>query len=487
MVFYISMAIALGFVVWGFISPTTLGSTASLVLGGIVDQFGWVYLVTALGILLFSLFIAFSKFGKIRLGEDSEKPEYSNFAWFSMLFSAGMGIGLVFWGVAEPMYHYLQPPLGITPESAESAVMAMRFSFFHWGFHPWAMYAVVGLALAYVTFRKKKACLISSTLYPLLGEKSKGAFGSFVDIMAILVTIFGVATSLGLGALQVNGGLSYLFGVPVGYVTQIIIIVAITLLFVLSATSGIDKGIKTLSNANIALATAIMVLVLLLGPTSFIFEIFTQSLGGYVQNILEMSLRITPIQKDPWISAWTIFYWAWWISWSPFVGTFIARISRGRTIKEFVLGVLVLPAIFCFIWFSVLGGTALNFEIVEGLNISEAVLTDISTGLFATLSHIPFGSIISFAAIFLITTFFITSADSATFVLSMFSSKGDLNPKNSVKILWGVVQSMIAIVLLISGGLSAMQSISIIMALPFLLIVVLMCISIFKAVKEEYN
>lgn len=487
MVFYVSIAIATVFLAWGFFSPGTLGETAGWVLGGILDEFGWFYLLTGLGILIFSLLVAFSRFGKIRLGDPGEKPEYSNFSWFSMLFSAGMGIGLVFWGVAEPIFHYMQPPMGIEPQSAESAVMAMRYSFFHWGFHPWAMYAIVGMALAFSAFRKKRGFLMSSTLYPLLGERSEGLFGKFVDIMAILVTIFGVATSLGLGAMQINGGLFKLFGMPMGRISQILIIAVITFLFILSATSGINRGIKFLSNINVYIATILMTFILLVGPTSFILEIFTQTLGGYVQNILEMSLRLTPIQRDPWIGSWTIFYWAWWISWSPFVGTFIARISKGRTVKEFILGVVLMPSMFSFIWFSVLGGTALNMEILQGLDVSSPIFEDISTGLFVMLSYLPMGNIVSLVSIVLIGTFFVTSADSATFVLSMFSSNGALEPKSSIKLLWGVIQSLIAIVLLLSGGLSAMQSISIIMALPFLSIVVLMGFSLFRGLQREWE
>lgn len=487
MVFYGSIAIAIAFLVWGFLSPVSLGETAGMLLGWILNEFGWFYLLTGLAILIFTLLIAFSRFGKIRLGDPDEKPEYSNFAWFSMLFSAGMGIGLVFWGVAEPIFHYMQPPLGIESQTTESAVMAMRYSFFHWGFHPWAMYAIVGLALAFSAFRKKRGLLMSSTLYSLIGEKSEGPIGKFVDIMAILVTIFGVATSLGLGAMQINGGLNQIFGVPVGRISQILIIAVITVLFVLSATSGINRGIKHLSNINVYIATALMVFILFTGPTSFILELFTQTLGGYVQNILEMSLRLTPINKDPWIGSWTIFYWAWWISWSPFVGTFIARISRGRTVKEFVLGVVLMPSIFSFIWFSVLGGTALNMEILQGLDISTPIFENISTGLFVMLSYLPMGNIISIVSIVLIGTFFVTSADSATFVLSMFSSKGALEPKNSGKVLWGVVQSLIAVVLLLSGGLSAMQSVSIIMALPFLGIVILIGFSLFRGLSQEWE
>ena len=485
MVLYISISLILLFLIFGFIFPEQLTGITSQLFGFITNDLGWFYLATVLGVLLFSLYLAFSRFGKIRLGNDDDRPEYSNFSWFAMLFSAGMGIGLVFWGVAEPIFHYAQPPMGITPSSTESAMMAFRYAFLHWGFHPWAIYAIVGLALAYVTFRKKLPCLISSTLYPLLGEKSKGPVGHVIDILALILTVIGVATSLGMGALQVNGGLNTLFNIPNNITIQVIIIIVITVLFLISATTGLDKGIKILSNTNIIIAVLLLLFVFLFGPSVFIIDTFFVSLSGYIQNILPMSLALSPFEKDPWIGTWTIFYWAWWLSWGPFVGTFIARISKGRTVKEFILGVVILPATFCCLWFTVFGGTALYFEIFEGIDIVATVTNDVTVGLFATLAHLPLGNIASFVATILIITFFVTSADSATFVIGMFSRQGDLNPDNKIKIIWGAILSLMAIVLLFSGGLVAMRNTSIIMALPFLIIIILMCVAIYKAFANE--
>ena len=485
MVLYISISLILLFLIFGFIFPEQLTGVTSQMFAFITNDLGWFYLVTVLGILVFSLYLAFSRFGKIRLGNDDDRPEYSNFSWFAMLFSAGMGIGLVFWGVAEPLFHYAQPPMGIEPLSTQSAMMSFRYAFLHWGFHPWAIYAIVGLALAYVTFRKKMPCLISSTLYPLFGEKTKGPIGHVIDILALILTVIGVATSLGMGALQVNGGLNTLFNIPNTFNTQVVIIIVITILFLISATTGLDKGIKILSNTNIIIAVLLLLFVFLFGPTVFIIDTFFVSLSGYIQNLLPMSLALSPFEKDPWIGTWTIFYWAWWLSWGPFVGTFIARISKGRTVKEFILGVVILPAIFCCIWFTAFGGTALYFEIFEGADIVAQVTNDVTVGLFATLSYLPLGKIISFIATVLIVTFFVTSADSATFVIGMFSRNGDLNPDNKIKIIWGVVLSLMAIVLLFSGGLVAMRNTSIIMALPFLLIIILMCVAIYKAFGSE--
>ncbi|HYE11469.1 MAG TPA: BCCT family transporter [Patescibacteria group bacterium] len=485
MVFYISLTIIALFVLWGIFLPANLSATASDILSITIEKFGWFYLLTAFSILCFSLYLAFSKYGNIRLGKDEDRPEYTNISWFAMLFSAGMGIGLVFWGVAEPVQHYINPPMGLQGGTPEAARIALRYSFFHWGLHPWAIYTIIGLCLAYFNYRKGHTSLISSTFYPLLKEKTKGPMGKFIDILAIIATAFGVATSLGLGALQINGGLYEVFGIPNKIAVQIIIIAIVTVLYMISATTGLDKGIKILSNLNVGVAAGLLVFVLFLGPTSFIFDTLIATLGDYLQNIIQMSLRLTPFTQGTWIGKWTLFYWAWWIAWAPFVGMFIARVSKGRTIKEFVLGVLIVPSIFSFVWFAVFGGTALNFDMFKNLGIAKAVELDVTSALFTTLRHLPFGIVISFLATLLIITFFITSADSATFVLGMLSSKGELNPKNKVKLVWGVLQSSIAIILLVSGGLEGLQTMAIITALPFAVILVMMCFSFIKALRDE--
>jgi glycine betaine transporter len=484
MVFRISVAIILLFVLWGAIFPSALAESAGIALAFTTQRFGWFYLLSAFTFLVFALYLAFSPYGKIRLGSDDDEPEYSNFTWFAMLFSAGMGIGLVFWGVAEPIYHYLAPPLG-EGMSPEAARLALRYAFFHWGLHPWGIYTIIALSLAYFQYRKGLKGLISSTFYPLLGERVNGPIGKAIDILAIIATTFGVATSLGLGALQINGGGSYIFGIPNTVYVQIIIIVIVTVLYMISATTGLDRGIRVLSNTNLLVAVGLLVTVLLLGPTAFIFDAFTVTIGGYLQNLVQMSLRLSPFSQNPWVGNWTIFYWAWWISWAPFVGMFIARVSKGRTIKEFVLGVLIVPSIFSFVWFSVFGGSALHLEIFGQKKIAEAVQTDITSALFVTLGQLPMGTVLSLLATLLIITFFITSADSATFVLGMLSSDGSLDPTIKVKITWGILQSSIAVVLLFSGGLKGLQTASIITALPFAVILLLMCASILKALRQE--
>ena len=485
MVFWISILIVLLFVFWGAVFPENLATTFNELLGVMIEKFGWLYLLVTFGILIFSLYLAFSKYGQIRLGKEEDRPEYSNMTWFAMLFSAGMGIGLVFWGVAEPVSHYMNPPMGLTGETAESARVAMRYSFFHWGLHPWAVYTLISLSLAYFQFRKGLKGLISHTFYPLLGEKIHGPIGKSIDILAIIATAFGVATSLGLGTLQINGGLTHIFGIPNNTFVQFMIIVIVTVLYMISATTGLDKGIKILSNTNITVATGLLLFVLFLGPTSFLFDTFTVTLGGYLQNVIQMSLRLTPFSQGSWIGSWTLFYWAWWIAWAPFVGMFIARVSKGRTIKEFILGVLIVPSLFSFLWFSVFGGTALHQEMFENYNITSAVKTDITSALFITLEHLPLGTVVALLATLLIITFFVTSADSATFVLGMLSSNGDLNPTNKVKLTWGLLQSSIAGVLLLSGGLQGLQTASIVTALPFAIILVFMAGSILKALQEE--
>ncbi|MBL0385659.1 BCCT family transporter [Tumebacillus sp. ITR2] len=487
MVFYVAIAIVGLFVIWGAVFPSQLLDVANQLLALTTAKFGWFYLIATVFVLGFSIYLAFSKYGTVRLGPDDSEPEFSDLTWFAMLFSAGMGIGLVFWGVAEPIDHYVNPPLGTPGSTPEAARVAMRYSFFHWGLQPWAIYSILGLVLAYFQFRKGAKGLISSTFLPLLGDRVNGPIGKTIDILAILATVFGVATSLGFGALQINGGLHSVFNSPISPVMQIGIMVVLLILYLLSSTTGLEKGIKALSNLNLYVAFALLLFTLLLGPTSFLFDTFTTTLGDYLQNLVQMSLRLTPFSGGTWVGDWTLFYWAWWIAWAPFVGMFIARVSKGRTIKEFVIGVMLVPSFMSFVWFSVFGGTALHFELFEHYGIAQAVLQDNTAALFSTLAHLPLGYWVSLLATLLIVTFFVTSADSATFVLGMLSSEGDLNPSNRVKITWGVLQAAIAVVLLLSGGLQALQTASIVTALPFSIIMLLMCYSIHKALRAEYK
>jgi glycine betaine transporter len=482
-VFYVSLAVVFAIVGWGLLSPDGFGKAANGLYVFLRDTFGWMYLLSMFFFVLVAIGLACSKYGKIKLGPDDSQPEYSYVSWFAMLFSAGMGIGLVFWGVAEPLNHFVNPPMGMaqagTPQAAN---LAIKTSFFHWGFHPWANYSVLALALAYFQFRKNAPGLISNIFTPILGEKGvNGPIGKCIDILAIFATVAGVATSLGLGTLQINSGLNYLFGIPANTVSQIIIIVIVTILFMLSAVTGLDKGIKFLSNLNLGIAFTLMILAFLLGPTIKIINSFTNGIGQYLGGFIADSFHIEPFGDNSWLGGWTLFYWAWWIAWAPFVGTFIARISRGRTIREFIIGVLLVPTLGSFLWFAVFGTLGINL----GEGIAQEAIKVTETAFFVVMSKYPLGMIISFVAVVLLCTFFVTSADSATFVLGMMSSNGDLNPSTRKKIIWGVVQSLMAFALLLGGGLKTLQIASIAAAFPFAIIMILGCFALFKELKKE--
>ena len=477
-VFFISLAITVLVVVFGIASPKVFGDIMNNLFGFLVTNFGWMYLMSMFIFVLFAVFMACSKYGNIKLGDDDSTPEYSTLSWFAMLFGAGMGIGLVFWGVAEPLNHYVT--FGMTEEAAN---LAMKKSFMHWGFHPWAGYASIGMALGYFQFRKKAPGMISSIFYPILGEKGiNGPIGKLIDISAIFATVAGVATSLGQGALQINGGLNYLFQIPQSNLVQLIIVVVITVIYTWTAVSGIEKGIKALSDINMVLVGVLLGGCFLIGPKIMTLNIFTNATGSYLNDFVRDSLAVNPFGDNKWLGSWTIFYWAWWIAWGPFVGTFIARISKGRTIREFVLGVIFAPSIASLVWFSVFGslGLSRSSELIQGaIKVTE-------TALFVVLNDYSFGFALSVVAILLLGTFFITSANSATFVLAMFSSNGELNPPNSKKVLWGILQALLAVVLLMSGGLAALQTCSIVAAFPFAIIMVLACYCLFKSLREDF-
>jgi glycine betaine transporter len=403
-----------------------------------------------------------------------------------MLFAAGMGIGLVFWGVAEPVFHYGAPPPGIAPNTPEAANAAMRYSFFHWGLHPWAVYAIVALSIAFFQFRRGGSALVSTAVDSLPWRVLRG-LGPAVNVLAVIATAFGVAASLGMGALQINSGLHAVFGLPVGGASQVGIIVVTTALFLASAVTGVTRGIKWLSSFNLVVAALLALAVFVMGPTIAIIDTFTSTLGGYLSDFVRMSLRMTPFRDSGWVSGWTVFYWAWWVSWSPFVGLFIARVSRGRTIREFVVGTVLAPSLAAFVWFSVFGGTALNMQIMQGLPISEAVNADVSTALFAMFDTLPWTPLLSGVATVLVLVFFVTSGDSATLVLGMMSTGGHENPPARVKIVWGLLVSGIAISLLLAGGVKAVQTATIVFALPFTAVIVLMAVALWRGVRHDWH
>lgn len=485
-VFYISAAISIFIVLAGALDGEYFAQITSSLLSFISKNFAWVYVVFMLIFVVFCIWLAFSRFGSIRLGPDDSRPQYSTISWFAMLFCAGMGVGLVFWGISEPLSHYVSPAAGIEPGSQEAAAFSIRSCFMHWGVHPWAAYGVIGIGLAYFQFRKNRPGLISSLFEPMLGEKGvKGSVGKAIDIFSVIVSIAGVAASLGMGALQICGGLNYLWGLPNNATVWLIVIGVICCVYLISATSGLEKGVKMLSNFNLCLAVVFLILSFLFGPSVRILEIFTTGVGDYVTHFVSDSLNLSPFGDNAWFLDWRVFYWAWWISWAPFVGIFIARISRGRTIKEFILGVIVVPSIASIIWFSVFGGVALNAADSFSLQKLGEIAAVPETALFVILNEYPLGVVLSIAAIVLLLIFFITSADSATFVLSMQTSDGDINPPNHKKIVWGILLAAIAYVLLITGGIKSLQIASIVAAFPFAFIMVLVCINLIKELKKE--
>lgn len=487
-VFYFSILLIGGFLALAVAEPQKLQALAQQALNVTTRNFGWLYLLATSGFVIFTLGLAFSRFGSIRLGADGEAPEFSFTSWLAMIFSGGMGVGLVFWGVAEPIMHLSSPPLGIgIAGSSEAAQIGMRYSFFHWGLHQWANFTVVGLAIAYVRFRHNSYGLISETFRPLLGDRVDKGWGKAIDILAVLSTIFGVATTLGLGALQINSGLSRIVDVPYGVTPQLLIIAGLGFLFILSAMTPLNKGIRYLSNANMVLALGLLLFVLVLGPTAFIFSELIQTMGEYLGNIIQMSFITAPYSSEKWVEEWTIFYWAWGLSWAPFVGSFIARVSRGRSIREFVLGVMIVPVLLSMLWFSTFGGTAIYLELFQGAEIAAAVAKEVPAGLYEMLDHLPGGYYAAIVAVLLVSMFVVTSADSATFVLGMFTSKGVLNPTRFVRILWGVLQLSMASVLLLSGGLLGLRTVSILAAFPFMLLMILMAYSLYRDLSLEWQ
>src|SRR6056297_1704589 len=452
----------------------------------ITDWAKWLF-VAAVNIFIgFSLYFAFSKYGSIRLGGENAKPEFSTAAWFAMLFSAGMGIGLMFFAVAEPMWHLLYPPhseagsIGATRD-------AMGITFLHWGLHAWAIYAIVALALAFFAFNRKLPLSFRSVFYPLLGDRINGWIGDVIDTLAVLATLFGLATSLGLGASQAGAGMEYVFGLENTVNLQVIIIAAVTGVATISVVLGIDKGVKVLSEFNIRIAALSLLFIIVVGPTLYILGTFIQSTGHYIQNFASYSTWTQTFEEGEFMTTWTVFYWAWWISWSPYVGMFIARISKGRTIKQFVLGVLIVPTLVTFLWMSGFGGSALFLETGGIAEIASAVEADQTTSLFVLLDQFPLSSITSFLAIILVLSFFVTSSDSGSLVIDGLTSGGKIEAPVGQRIFWATTEGLVAAVLLLGGGLGALQAGAISTGLPFVLILLVMCYSLQQGLSKEYR
>lgn len=484
-VFFGSAILAVSFIAYAILAPEHAGTLFNTVQSWITESAGWFYVISVAGFLVFVIFLGVSEWGKIKLGPDHSEPSYSYSSWFAMLFSAGMGIGLMFFGVAEPIMHYMSPPVG-EGQTVTAAREAMRITFFHWGVHAWAIYAVVALSLAYFSFRQKLPLTIRSAFYPLIGDRIYGPLGHAVDIFAVLGTIFGVATSLGFGVIQINSGLNYLFDVPTTSQTQIILIAVITAIATLSVGLGLDNGIRRISELNIILAVSLLIFVLIVGPTTFLLQTMVQNTGTYLSGLFHATFNLYAYEPTTWIGGWTLFYWGWWIAWSPFVGMFIARVSRGRTIREFVTGVLFVPVGFTFLWMTFFGDTAIHMVMKQGImELAAAVEADTSVALFQFFEHLPFSGIASLAATLLIITFFVTSSDSGSLVVDMLTSSGNGDSPTWQRIFWAVIEGVVAAALLLAGGLSALQTATIASALPFTIIMIFMCWGLAKALRLE--
>jgi choline/carnitine/betaine transport len=480
-----SAAIAVAFVVWGIVDSKGLAEITGSALDWVIRSFGWIFILASTGFVILTVFLACSRFGRIRLGRDDERPEFRTLSWVAMMFSAGMGIGLMFYGVAEPLSHLSSPPMGLAqPNTQDAARLAMEYSYFHWAFHPWAMYAIVGLALAYFGFRQGRANLISSAFFPLLGRRSEGGMGRAIDTFAIFATLFGSATSLGLGALQINSGLNQLYEVPNSTPVAVGIIVALTIAFIVSAASGVHRGIQYLSNTNMVLAVSLLFFLFVVGPSVFVLSIFTESVGDYLYQLAPMSFRAGAFGGQDWLQGWTIFYWAWWVSWTPFVGTFIARISRGRTIRQFVLGVVLAPSLVSFVWFAILGGISINLQL-GGVDLSSALAKGQETALFELLRQYPAFTITALVVVILVALFFISGADAAALVMGILSCRGCKDPRALVTVFWGTMTGAVAAILLVAGGLEALQTLCILAAFPFLFIMVGVAVSLVKELRRE--
>ncbi len=485
-VFWTSVGVSALFVAWGVLFTENLAEVTTASLNWLTASFGWAYLVVTLAILVFLVFLAFSPAGDIRLGKDTDRPEFTTLTWFAMILSAVMGIGLVSYGVAEPISHFATPPHGLAEAgSPEAAVRALQYSYFDWGLHAWAIFAVFGLAIAYSTYRKGRPTLVSQLFVPLLGDRVNGPIGKTIDILAIFATLFGTTTSLGLGALQINNGIATLFGVPVSSVTQVLIIAAVTAVFTLSAVTGVSRGIKYLSQGSALLAASLFVFMLVVGPAVFIANLYTESLGLWATDFFRMSLQGTAFGGLEWMQWWTYFMMAWWVSWGAFVGIFLARISRGRTIRGFILGVLVVPSVVFFTWFTVFGGTAIHTDMFQGGTIAEQTTADINSAFFATLANFPLAGVTSVIAIILVVMFFVSGADANTYVLSMLSSGGSLVPRRPVLVLWGLLTGVTAVVLLLAGGLNALQNTVIVTSAPFLVIIAGLAVAFWKELVDD--
>lgn len=483
-VFIASALLIVGFIIFGSLFGELAGEVFNQMQSFITHRFRWLFIILMNVAVVFSLYIALSRYGDIRLGHQTEHPEYSLLSWFGMLFSAGIGIGLLYWGTAEPLYHFMSPPMG-QAETVEAAKQAMSISFLHWGIHAWALYCVVALSLAYFHYRRGLPLSIRSVLYPLIGQKIYGKWGNVVDTLAVFGTMFGVVTSLGLGAMQINAGFSNVFGIPNNVPVQLCLIAIITAMATLSVMMGLDKGIKRLSDINIVLTVLLLGFMLFFGPTQFIIDSFIENIGNYVSQLIPLGFWSEAYSNTDWQANWTIFYWAWWVSWSPFVGIFVARISRGRTIREFIFGVLFIPMLLLFFWFTTFGGSAVHMELMGNYGLIEAVKADYGSAIFKLIEYYPLTKPLTLVIVVMIMLWFVTSSDSASLVIDMLTAGGDTNPPKIQRLFWALSQGVIAAVLLVAGGLSALQAVAIIAGFPFAIVVFVMMYCLWRGLTRD--
>ena len=488
-VFWPAAGLVIAITAFSMIAPRIANTVFSTLQSNVISSFSWYYVLITAFFVAFALWLGFSRFGDIKLGKDDDKPEFSMIAWISFLFAAGMGIGLVFYGVAEPLSHFANPRPGVTGTETELAQKAMSQTFLHWGVHAWAIYVVVGLALAYAIHRRGRPISIRWTLEPLLGKRIRGGWGNLIDVIALVGTVFGVATSLGLGVLQISAGLEKTGVAAANLTTQIVVIAVVVAFTILSLISGIGRGMKWLSTTNLLLAAALLLFLLIVGPTEFLFREFVQSIGNYLQNFIGLSFTVSAFAGEAgeqWQASWTTFYWGWWMSWAPFVGVFIARVSKGRTVREFVGGVMLVPTVLTFLWFSVLGGNAIHRELFgQGGLVAADGSVDADSALFDLLAGLPAGTALTFGAILLIGIFFVTSADSGALVMSMIATGGSTEPPKRIRIFFALLASVLAIALLITGGLQTLQTAAILSALPFSVVMLMMCAATVTAFSRE--
>lgn len=485
-VFVWTLLIAIGVIVYGAVYSSTLGEISGVAMQWVSTNFGWFYILSVVAFIGFCLWISLSKYGKVKLGKDSEKPEFSDFSWYAMLFCGSTGIGLVFWSIAEPLSHYAVPPVGVEAGTMQAVDFSVRTCYLHWGITQWVCFAIVGLGVAYFQFRKGKNAQLSNLLSPLVGERmTNGWFGKFIDGFSVVVSFAGVATSLGLGVSQICGGLNHLFSIPKTGNTILIIIILITLVFIISAITGVYKGIRILSNLNTYLALALLALAFIVGPKIVILNNLTNSIGQHIQYFFKDVFMINAFNDNEWVMNWRVFYFAWFVAWTPFVGMFVARISRGRTIREFIMGVVIVPTVFTILWLSVFSAIALSTVQGWSLENVQELIASPETAVFIVFSHYPLSQVVSIMIIVLLGVFFITSADSATYSLSVMTSNGDINPPVYKKVVWGIVVATIAYVLLSAGSLKPLQTISIAATLPFLIVMIAMMPALVKDLRKQ--